>query len=207
MQVTQSHQSPLRDIFQRSLDTAVLPSDRRTANVSAIFKKGDKHLPENYRPISLTSVPCKILEHVIYRHLMTYLEEQNILTDLNDGFRAGFSCETQLLTTMHDLFSSFDTGTQTDMAVLDFSKAFGGIILEWLNKFLTGRTIKVVLDGKMSREIPVDSGVPQGTVLGPLLFLCHINDLPTSVISQVRLFADDCLLYRKIQTFNYHVLL
>ena len=125
---------------------------------------------------------------------------------------------------MHDLFSSFDTGTQTDMAVLDFSKAFdtvphskpltklshygiGGTILEWLNKFLTGRTMKVVLDGKMSREIPVDSGVPQGTVLGPLLFLCHINDLPTSVKSQVRLFADDCLLYRKIQTFNDHILL
>ncbi|KAK2187207.1 hypothetical protein NP493_175g02033 [Ridgeia piscesae] len=65
----------LRDIFQRSLDTAVLPSDWRTANVSAVFKKGDKHLPENYRPISFTSVPCKILEHIIYRHLMTYLEE------------------------------------------------------------------------------------------------------------------------------------
>ena len=214
----------LRDIFQRSLDTSVLPSDWRTANVSAVFKKGDKHLPENYRPISLTSVPCKIVEHIIYRHLMTYLEEHNILTDLNHGFRAGFSCETQLLTTNHDLFSSFDTGTQTDMAVLDFSKAFdtvphskllkklshygiGGTILEWLKKFLTGRTMKVVFDGKMSREIPVDSGVPQGAVLGPLLFLCHINDLPTSVKSQVRLFADDCLLYRKIQTFNDHILL
>ena len=124
---------------------------------------------------------------------------------LNHGFRAGFSCETQLLTTMHDLFSSFDTGTQTDMAVLDFSKAFdtvphskllkklsnygiGGTILEWLNKFLTGKTMKVELYGKMSREIPVDSGVTQGTVLGPLLFLCHIN-----VKSQVHFFADDCL--------------
>ena len=101
---------------------------------------------------------------------MTYLEEHNILTDLNHGFRAGFSCETHLLTTMHGLFSSFDTGTQTDMAVLDFSKAFdtvphskflnklphfgiGGTILEWLNKFLTGITTKVVLDGKMSRDI------------------------------------------------------
>ena len=236
MQVTQSHQShkacgpdkipnvilkncadtlapALRDIFQRSLDTAVLPSDWRTANVSAVFKKGDKHQPENYRPISLTYVPCKILEH-------------NILTDLNHSFRAGFSCETQLLTSMHDpfSFSSFDTGTHTDMAVLDFSKAFdtvphstlltklshygiGGSILEWLNKFPTGRTLKFVLDGKMSREIPVDSGVPQDTVLGPLVFLCHINDLPTSVKSQVRLFEDDCLLYRKIQTFNDHILL
>ena len=112
-------------ILKNCADT--LAPDWHTANVSAVFKKGDKHLPENYRPISLTSVPCKILEHIIYRHLMTYLEEHNILTDLNHGFRAGFSCETKLLTTMHDLFSSFDTGTQTDMAVLDFSKAFNTV--------------------------------------------------------------------------------
>ena len=123
---------------------------------------------------------------------------------------------------MHDLFSSFDTGTQTNMAVLDFSKVFGtvphskplkinshygngGTILEWLNIFLTGRTMKVVLGGKMSREIPVDSGVPQGTVLGPLLVLCQINDLPTSVKSQVHLFSYDCLLCRNIQTCNDHI--
>ena len=110
------------------------------------------------------------------------------------------------------------------MAVFDFNKAFDtvphskllkklshygtrGTILEGLNNFLTGRTMKVVVDGKMSREIPVDYGVPQGTVLCPLLFLCHINDLPTSVKSQVRLFADDCMLYRKIQTFNDHIVL
>ena len=129
----------------------------------------------------------------------------------------------KLLTTMHDLFSSFDTGTQTDTAVLDFSKAFdtvphstflkklshygiGGTILEWLSKFLTGRTVKIELDGKMSREIPIDTGVPQGTVLGHLLFLLYrLNHLP--VKSHVRLFADDCLLYRKIQIFNYHILL
>ena len=126
---------------------------------------------------------------------------------------------------MHDIFSSFDTGTQTDTAVLDFSKAYdtvphsthlkklshygtGGTILEWLNKFLTERTRKIVLDGKMSKEIPVDSGVTQRTLLGHLLFLlCHINDLPTSVKSQVRFFAYDCLSYRKIQIFNDHILL
>ena len=213
-----------RDSFQRSIDTGNLPSDWRTANVSPVFKKGDKHLPENYCPISMTSVPCKILEHIIYRHIMTYLEEHNILTHLNHGFRAGFSCETKLLTTTHDLFSSFDSGTQVDIAILDFSKAsdtvphtkllhklshYGvtGTTLKWLENFLTDRSMKVVLDGETSREVPVKSGVPQGTVLAPLLFLCHINDLPASVKSKVRLFADDSLLYRKIKTFNDHIAL
>ena len=125
---------------------------------------------------------------------------------------------------MHNLFSSFDTGTQTDMAMLDFSNVLdtvplskllkqlshygiGGTIFEWLNTFLTGRTMKVVLDGNMSREIPFDYGIPHGTVLGLLLFPCHINDLTTSVKFQVYLFADDCLLYRKMQIFNDHILL
>ena len=133
--------------------------------MSAVFKKGDKHLPEHYRHISLTSVSCKILEHIIYRHLMTYLEVHNILTDLNHDFRAGFSYTTSNHHAWCFLF----------MAVLDFSKAFdtiphskllnklshygiGCTILEWLNKFLTGRTMKIILDGKMLREIPVDSG-------------------------------------------------
>ena len=96
---------------------------------------------------------------------------------------------------------------QTKLLTKIVHYGIGGIILEWLNKFRTGRRMKVVLGSKMSREIPVDSGVTQGTVLGPLHFLCHVNDLPTSVKSQVRLFADDCLLYRKIQTFNDHILL
>lgn len=111
-------------IFQKSLDSGDLPKDWLDANVSSVYKKGDRNLPENYRPISLTSVPCKILEHIICHHLMAHLEKHNILTSRNHGFRSGFSCETQLITTTHDLLSSFDTNIQTDIAILDFSKAF-----------------------------------------------------------------------------------
>ena len=181
-------------------------------------------MSENYRPISLTSVPCKLLEHIICRHMLTFLEEHRILTDLNHGFRASYSCESQLLITSHDLLSSFDKRIQTDIAILDFSKAFDtvphnkllykldqygirGALHEWVRNFLTKRTMSVVLEGESSRVVTVDSGVPQGTVMGPLLFLCHINDLPTRVKSQVRLFADDCLLYREIHSQQDHIVL
>jgi len=214
----------LADIFQLSLDSGSLPDDWRKANISSIYKKGDRHQAANYRPVSLTSVCCKLLEHVICKHLMNHLEKNNILTNLNHGFRSGFSCETQLLTTTHDIFKSFDKGKQVDVAILDFSKAFDtvphrtllhrleqygvkGTIHTWLTNFLTKRTMSVVLDGESSDEVPVISGVPQGTVLGPILFLCHINDLPLNVKSQVRLFADDCLLYREINNQTDHNIL
>eukprot|EP00745_Piridium_sociabile_P040062 TRINITY_DN76314_c0_g1_i2.p1 TRINITY_DN76314_c0_g1~~TRINITY_DN76314_c0_g1_i2.p1 ORF type:complete len:1167 (+),score=240.29 TRINITY_DN76314_c0_g1_i2:25-3525(+) len=214
----------LRCIFQQSLDTGDLPRDWRSANIACAFKKGDKHQAENYRPISLTSVASKLLEHIVCHHLHKFFDQLNVLTPLNHGFRTGYSCETQLLTTTHDLFKSFEADTQVDVAVLDFSKAFDtvphnkllfklshygvrGLTHRWIKNFLTRRTMKVVLDGEESREVPVESGVPQGTVLGPLLFLCHINDLPATVKSNVRLFADDCLLYRQIETFSDHLTL
>ena len=211
-------------VFQRSLDTGQLPKDWLSANISSAHKKGDHHLAENYRPISLTLVSCKILEHILCRHLLNHLEKNNILTKLNHGFRSGFSCKTQLLITAFDLFNSFKRKKQTDVAILDFSKAFDtvphknllhklslygitGPLHAWLSNFLTQRSMRVVIEGACSESSTVDSGVPQGTVLGPILFLCHINDLPSSVSSQVRLFADDCLLYREINTFKDHLTL
>ena len=201
----------LAQIFQTSVDTGKLPEDWRSANVACAFKKGDRHEASNYRPISLTSVSCKILEHIIYTHIISHLESHKILTHLNHGFRAGYSTETQLITTVHDLLTSFDSGKQIDLAILDFSKAFDtvphdrllqkldkygirGPLHDWLRSFLTERSMQVVVEGCSSNQTSVDSGVPQGTVLGPLLFLCHINDLPEVVKSQVRLFADDCLI-------------
>ena len=200
-------------IYQRSQDSGSLPPDWLQGNISCAFKKGNRHAPENYCPISLTSVPCKILDHIICCHILSHLETHNILTNLNHGFRTGFSCETQLLTTIHDFLTSFDSSKQVDIAILDFSKAFDtvphdrllykldnngiiGPLHQWLSGFLTQRLMRVVLEGTSSETTSVDSEVPQGTVLGLLLFLCNINDLPSavSVKSQVRLFADDCLL-------------
>ena len=123
---------------------------------------------------------------------------------------------------MEDFASNFERGQQTDVAILDFSKAFDtvphsrllqkidaygvrGPLHKWMTSFLCTRNMTVVIDGESSRKAQVTSGVPQGTVLGPILFLCHINDLPEVVKSEVRLFADDCLLYRVIKTINDHI--
>ena len=187
------------------------------ANITPVFKKGDKHAPENYRPVSLTSVLSKILEHIVCHHLHTHFDKNKVLTNVNHGFRSGFSCETQLTITVDELARNSDEGYQTDVAILDFSKAFDtvphnkllhkleaygvrGKLHAWITSFLCNRQMKVLVDGERSSETEVLSGVPQGTVLGPLLFLVHINDLPDAVRSKVRLFADDCLLYRKIKT-------
>jgi len=143
------------------------------------------------------------------------LEEHQILTTLQHGFRSGHSCETQLLITMEDLISNLDKGIQSDILILDFSKAFDcvhhGLLLHkltnygvtgktqnWIKAFLTDRQQQVLVEGEKSRPAKVVSGVPQGTVLGPILFLLFINDIPLNVKSQIRLFADDCLLYRQI---------
>ncbi|KAK3091517.1 hypothetical protein FSP39_020434 [Pinctada imbricata] len=216
------HLAPiLQIIMQKSLDSGDLPKDWTDANISSIYKKGDKHLAENYRPVSLTSVTCKLLEHIVCRNIMKHLESNNILTNLNHGFRSGYSCETQLITTINDFLLEYDQNNQVDVAILDFSKAFDtvphdkllhkihqygiqGPIHQWLTNFLTTRTMRTIVEGEKSSETTVDSGVPQGTVLGPIMFLCHINDLPEVVQSSVRLFADDCLLYRKIKSQEDH---
>ena len=155
------------------------------------------------------------MEHVVCRHLLNHLDKYNILSALQHGFRALRSCETQLITTVQDLMSDYDNKRQVDVAVLDFAKAFDTVphnklltnighyginnnVHKWLSSFLQGRTQSLVVEGVQSTPTTVTSGVPQGTVLGPVLFLLHINDLPHNVTSRVRLFADDCLLYRTI---------
>ena len=211
-------------LFQKSLDSEKLPKDWTDANVSPIFKKGDRHIPANYRPVSLTSVLSKLLEHIICHAMHAHFDQHHVLTNLNHGFRAGYSCETQLLTVSDELGKSTDNGKRIDVGVLDYSKAFDtvphnkllhklnaygirGSTLGWIRAFLTTRHMRVIVEGEASSEAEVKSGVPQGTVLGPLLFLCHINDLPERVESQVRLFADDCLLYREINTAQDHEIL
>ena len=202
----------LQVIYQRSLNTGKLPSIWKEANVSPIFKKGDKTDPSNYRPISLTCVLCKVLEHVVASGISKHFTDQHILFELQHGFREKRSCETQLIMLVDELAKNMQAKKQTDLILLDFSKAFDkvaheklllklhfygirGNTLNWIKDFLDNRSQSVLLNGSNSDNIPVSSGVPQGSVLGPILFLAYINDLPDQVRSRVRLFADDTAMY------------
>ena len=141
---------------------------------------------------------------------MKNLDEYNVFTKFQHGSRCGHSCQSQLIQNMHDLCSSRDERLQTDMLVLDFSKAFdtvphhrlmlklsnygiSGSTHKWISSFLQDRLQRVVVGGEHSEWSRVVSGVPQGTVLGPLLFLLNINDLPENLSSTCSLFADDCV--------------
>ena len=207
----------MKTIFQQSLDTGIIPKDWLRANITGIYKKGNKTHTANYRPVSLTSVSCKMLEHIIFSNVMKHLSLHKILKNFQHGFREKHSCESQLLTTLEDLCHNLDEKQQTDIMILDFAKAFDTVAHQrllkkmryygirqrtchWIEHWLTTRHQTVVVDGKNSREVHVKSGVPQGTVLGPLLFLIFINDIGDDITSKIRLFADDCLLYNVVET-------
>jgi len=211
-------------IFNQSLNSGVVPADWRIANIFSLHKKNSKDLPENYRPISLTSISSKILEHIVYSSISRFLSDSNILSPRQHGFRPGYSCETQLVLAIDDWAKAIDRGLCTDIAIFDFSKAFDSVphqrllvklqsygirgnILTWISSFLTNRDQRVMVNGSKSSWLPVTSGVPQGTVLGPLLFLLYINDITNNIESEIRLFADDCILYRTIQSSADHTIL
>lgn len=213
----------LTAIFTQSLHTGELPSDWLISHISPIFKKGNPSQPCNYRPIALTSICCKTLEHIITSHIMTHLDRHNILNDSQHGFRKRRGCDTQLIITTSDLAASLENKKQVDAVLLDFSKAFDrvphtrllkklkhygvtGRIHDWIKIFLTTRKQRVILDGKLSSTAEVTSSVPQGTVLGPLCFLIYINDMPNCVSTgtKTRLFADDAFVYREINDDSDH---
>ena len=215
LRATAAEISPmLTHIFQQSLSYSRLPTQWKHAYVTPVYKKGDKSDPKNYHPISLTSVICKTMEHIIVSQLMKHLESTNILAENQFGFREHHSCESQLLVTVNDIAKAINNKLQVDLAVLDFSKAFDkvaharlleyyvvrGSLLEWFESFLHNRTQQVVIEGRYSISCDITSGVPQGSVLGPALFLIYINDISTNMHSELRLFADDILIYRPIHS-------
>ena len=204
-------------LFQQSLDRGIVPSDWREAIVQPVYKKGGRMLPNNYRPVSLTSILCKTMEHILSSQVNRYLCQSKLIYRNQHGFRKYHSTEGQLISATHSWTMPVDQGSVVDALLLDFSKAFDTVphrrlisklsfynidakVIVWVENFLSGRTQKVRVDGALSTPVRVSSGVPQGSVLGPLLFLLYINDIAENVTSKLHLFADDCLLHREIIT-------
>ena len=202
-------------LYRISYLSGTLPKDWKQANITPVFKKGEKYNAANYHPISLTCVACKLMEHIITSHIMSHLEKNEILCPEQHGFRRGHSCETQLLEYVDEATREIEKGNQEDTIVLDFSRAFDkvshtllihklqrygirGRTNAWIKDFLTDRQQAVVVEGTRSDPLPVESGIPQGSVLGPSLFLLYINDLPEGIKSKIRLFADDTMCSKTI---------
>ena len=207
--------SPLSMIYNSSLETGDVPQDWRDATISAIFKKGNKRKPNNYRPVSLTSISCKILESIIRDHITDHMKSENLFSNLQYGFISGRSTTYQLLTALDKWTEIIDKNGNVDIVYFDFMKAFDTVpharLLEklkgyginpelttWIESFLSGRRQKVVVNGEHSDWSDVSSGIPQGSILGPLLFVIYINDLPSTVKSQMLLFADDTKIFEQI---------
>ena len=199
---------PLQIVFVKSLRSGCLPSVWKNSVVIPIFKKGSRCSPLNYRPVSLTSISCKSMERILASHILSFLEDNHLLADSQFGFRKAHSTVDQLLLVYGEVAKWVDSGKVVDIVYLDYTKAFDlvshQILLEklhllgfdrqlvhWLSDFLVGRSMSVSVAGNVSRSVEVTSGVPQGSVLGPLLFLIYVNFVTKDVIGSWTAFADD----------------
>ena len=206
---------PLQLIFQKCINSGMFPEFWKYANVQPIHKKGNRQLKTNYRPISLLPICGKILEKIIFDNVYSFLNKNDLISKNQSGFRPGDSTIYQLISITSDIYTSFENHDETRAIFLDISKAFdkvwhvglihklqcngvSGNLLNFFKDYLNNRSQRVVLNGIQSEWALLHAGVPQGSVLGPLLFLVYINDLTDNISSHMRLFADDSSLFTAV---------
>ena len=185
LEIVEQISIPLAAVFNLSIEEGVVPLEWKEANIIPLFKKGSRSKSENYRPVSLTSVICKLLERLIKDHLVDFLVKNNLINPTQHGFLKARSCLTNILCFLEDVTKWVDEGSPVD---------------NWIEKWLIDRRQRVVVDGEVSNWKSVLSGVPQGSVLVPILFLIYINDLDDDITSKVLKFADDTKVFRKIES-------
>ena len=208
---------PLFHMWRKCLDLGITPQKLKEAHIIPIHKGGHQGLPANYRPVALTSHVIKLFEKVVRKFIVKFLEENDKLNDSQHGFRIGRSCVSELLVHYDRIVEILESGSNVDTIYLDFAKAFDkvdhaivlkklsllgirGHLLQWLKSFLSSRTQMVLVNGVLSDPAPVTSGVPQGSVIGPLLFLILIGDIDQNVATSfLTSFADDTRLMREIK--------
>ena len=199
---------PLCLLFNRSIQDGTYPNSWKTAFVMPLFKKGDRDLTSNYRPISLISCVGKVFERLVFKNIYNHLHFNNLIYNKQSGFIPGHSTVYQLIDIYNQICKSFDEKLSTCIVFCDISKAFDrvwhkgllfklkqcgihGILLRWIESYLDARNQNVIVGSSSSKLKCNKAGVPQGSVLGPLLFLIYVNDIADNLLSVTRLFADD----------------
>ena len=214
---------PLFLIYKNCISKGYFPKKWKKANVVPVYKKNERNTTSNYRPISLLPVCGKILEKLIFDNLYSYIFQNNFISDKQSGYRFKDSTVKQLLSITHEIFKAFDSSEEIRAVFLDISRAFdrvwhagltfklqkigiGGEMINILENFLSDREQRVALDGQFSDWARIEAGVPQGSILGPILFLIYINDLIEIVDSNIKIFADDTFIFCKADQNSTEIL-